>query len=64
MPVHELVAFGATLCFAIAGLLAVKPSHVLGAIRFNRIRMLIMAFCLFFAAMVSGDLPTLTAELL
>ena len=62
MPVHELAALGASLCFAIAGVLAVEPSRALGAIRFNRIRMLIMAVGLFVAAMVSGGLPTLTPE--
>ena len=62
MPVHELAALGASLCFAIAGVLAVKPSRALGAIRFNRIRMLIMAVGLFVAAIVSGGLSTLTTE--
>ncbi len=62
MPVHELAALGASLCFAIAGVLAVEPSRALGAIRFNRIRMLIMAVGLFVAAMVSGGLLTLTTE--
>ena len=62
MPVHELAALGASLCFAIAGVLAVKPFWVLGAIRFNGIRMLIMAVGFFVVAMVSRGLPTLTAE--
>ena len=53
---------GASLCFAIARVLAVKPFRVLGAIRFNGIRMLIMAVGLFVVAMVSEGLPTPTAE--
>ena len=43
-------------------MLAVKPFRVLWAIRFNGLRMLIMAVSLFVVAMVSGGLPTLTAE--
>ena len=62
MPVHELAALGSSLCFAVAGVLAIKPSRVFEAIRFNRIRMLIMAVGLFCVAMVSGALPTLIAE--
>ena len=44
------------------GVLAVKPSRVLKAIRFNRIRMLTMAVGFSVVAMVSEGLPTLTAE--
>ena len=62
MPVNEPAALGASLCFAIAGVLAVKPFRVLGAIRCNGIRMLIMAVGLFVVAIVSRGLPTLTAE--
>ena len=43
-------------------MLAIKPSRVLGAIRFNRIHMLIMAFGLLVVEMVSGGLLTLTAK--
>ena len=62
MPVHELAALGASLCFAIAGVLAIKPSRVLRQFPFNRISILIMAVDLFVVAMVSGGLPTLIAE--
>ena len=43
-------------------MLVIKPSRVLGAVRSNRIHMLIMAVGLFVVEMVSGVLPTLTAE--
>ena len=58
MSVHGQAALGASLCFSIA----VKPFRALGAIRFKRIRMLIMAVGLFFAAFASGGLPMLIAE--
>jgi drug/metabolite transporter (DMT)-like permease len=64
MPIYELAALGASLCFAIAGMLAVEPSRALGAIRFNRIRMLIMATVLFAASLTTGGINTLTIEVL
>ena len=62
MPVHPLASHGASLCIAIAGVLAIKPSRVLGAVRFNRIHMLIMAVGFFVVEMIYGGLPTLTTE--
>ena len=43
-------------------MLAIKPSRVLGPIRFNRIHVLIIAVGFLVVEMVSGGLPTLTAE--
>ena len=43
MPIYELAVPGALLCFAVAGLLVVEPTRVLGPIRFNRIRMLVIS---------------------
>jgi len=62
MPIYELAALGASLCFAIGGMLAVEPSRALGAIRFNRIRMLIMAAILFAVSLVTGGINSLSIE--
>ena len=62
MPVNEPAALGASLGVAMAGVLAVNRFGGVGAIRFNGIRMLIMAVGLFVVAMVSRGLPMLTAE--
>ena len=64
MPTHELAALLASLCFAVAGLLAVVPSRTLGAVRFNRIRMLFMAVVLFVLASLTGGLKSLVFEAL
>jgi len=64
MPIYELAALGASLCFAIGGMLAVEPSRALGAIRFNRVRMLIMFAMLFAVALATGGINTLTAEVI
>jgi len=60
MPIYELAALGASLCFAVAGLLAMEPSRALGAIRFNRVRMLLMAVLLFVVASITGGIETLS----
>ena len=60
MPIYELASLGASLCFAVAGLLAMEPSRALGAIRFNRVRMLLMAVLLFVVASITGGIETLS----
>ncbi len=62
MPTHELAALLASLCFAVAGLLAVVPSRTLGAVRFNRVRMLFMAVVLFVLASLTGGLDSLVLQ--
>ena len=64
MPIDELAALGASLCFAVAGLLAVEPSRVLGAIRFNRIRMLVISVLLLTVSWFSGGIDTLSMDVL
>lgn len=64
MLINELAAVGASLCFAVAGLLAVEPSRVLGAIRFNRIRMLVVTILLLTVSLVSGGIETLSMDVL
>lgn len=60
MPVYELAALAASFCFATGGLFAVAPSRALGAIRFNRIRMLLMAVLLGIAGFFTGGFSTLS----
>ena len=68
MPIDELASLGASLgaslCFAVAGLLAVEPSRVLGAIRFNRIRMLVISVLLLTVSWFSGGIDTLSMDVL
>lgn len=62
MPIHEIAALSASFCFAIGGLFAVAPSRALGAIRFNRVRMLIMGVALSLVAWATGGFGTLVAH--
>ena len=62
MPIYELAALGASLCFAVAGLLAVEPSRALGAIHFNRIRMLVISILLLTVSLLSGGINTLSMD--
>ena len=62
MLIYELAALGASLCFAVAGLLAVEPSRALGAIRFNRIRMLVISILLLTVSWLSGGIDTLSMD--
>mgnify|MGYP006302557593 FL=1 len=60
MPIYEIAALAASVCFATGGLFAVAPSRALGAIRFNRIRMLFMAALLGVAGYFTDGFSTLT----
>jgi drug/metabolite transporter (DMT)-like permease len=64
MPIDEPAALGAYLCFAVAGLLAVEPSRVLGAIRFNRIRMFVISVLLLTVSWFIGGIDTLSMDVL
>jgi drug/metabolite transporter (DMT)-like permease len=65
MPTYEIAALLASVCFATGGMLAVAPSRALGAIRFNRIRMLMMAILLSAVAwLVDGFATISSAEVL
>lgn len=64
MPIHELAALAASLCFATGGLFAVAPSRALGAVRFNRIRMLMMAVVLTALAILGAGFDTITTDML
>ena len=43
MPIHETAALAAALCWAFAGMVSAEPAQRLGAVRFNRLR-LVMVF--------------------
>ena len=64
MLIDELAALSASLCFAVAGLLAVEPSRVLGAIRFNQIRMLVISVLLLTVSWFSDVIDTLSMDVL
>ena len=64
MLIDELAALSASLCFAVAGLLAVEPSRVLGAIRFNQIRMLVISVLLLTVSWFSDGIDTLSMDVL
>lgn len=61
MPTFEIAALLASVCFATGGMLAVAPSRALGAVRFNRIRMLMMALLLSAVAGLTGGFDTIDA---
>lgn len=61
MPTHEIAALLASVCFATGGMLAVAPSRTLGAIRFNRIRMLMMAILLSAVAWLTDGFATISS---
>jgi len=60
MPTFEIAALLASVCFAAGGMLAVAPSRALGAIRFNRIRMLLMTILLSLVAWLTGGFQTIS----
>ena len=61
MPLFELAALAASLCFATGGMLAVAPSRALGAVRFNRVRMAMMAIVLTLIGGLTGGFLTIGA---
>lgn len=67
MLVYDIAALAASACFAMGALFAMAPSRALGAVRFNRIRMLMMSLLLAgvalltdgFASIAWSDFPIL-----
>lgn len=54
MLLGELAALGAALCWATAGMVSLKPARALGAIPFNRLRMLLVFVMLAVLTSLSG----------
>ena len=63
MPVHELAALGAALCWAVVGVVSTGPSRALGAIGFSRVRMALVFVMLAAVAFVDGGWGTLTGSM-
>lgn len=59
MYVAESSALAAALCWSFGGLLSTTPARTLGAIRFNRLRLIIVALILGAASLGSGGWRTL-----
>lgn len=58
ITVFEVAAFGAALCWAVAGLVSRNASQALGAISFNRLRMVQVLFMLVVWSLFSGGFAT------
>ncbi|NTV42617.1 MAG: DMT family transporter [Syntrophobacteraceae bacterium] len=59
MFVAELCALAAAFCWSFGGILATSPARALGAVTFNRIRMILVFFMLAILALVTGGWSTL-----
>ena len=55
MPIHELAALGAAICWAVTGLLSAGPVRALGPFGFNLIRQGIVTGVLLGLARVMGE---------
>lgn len=58
----EFAALGAALCWSIAGMVSVGPSRLLGALGFNRVRMVMVFLMLAVAALFTDGWSTLGRE--
>ncbi|MFD1883794.1 DMT family transporter [Paracoccus pacificus] len=61
MPVHELAALGAALCWAVTGILGAGPAAALGPLGFGRLRHLLVTAMLLVAVLVGGVWHDVTA---
>ena len=59
MYLAELSALAAALCWSFGGLISTTPTRQLGAVRFNRIRLIIVFFMLLFYSVVAGGWATI-----
>lgn len=62
MFIAEFSALAAALCWSFGGLLATDPARALGAVTFNRLRMVLVFFMLAAMALVTGGWWTLTMD--
>lgn len=62
MLIADLAAFSASLCWAFGSLISVGPARELGAVAFNRIRMVVVFFMLALAAATYGGWETIRME--
>lgn len=54
MPIYELAALGAAVCWALTGLISAGPAGHLGALRYNLVRQVFVSCLLFAYVLVTG----------
>lgn len=62
LPLHELAALAAALCWAVSGLMARIAAEELGPLAFNRIRQTIIAIALGALVLAAGDWRQIDAD--
>ncbi|RDJ03926.1 DMT family transporter [Rhizobium grahamii] len=55
MLVYEFAAFGAAVCWALAGLFSAKPARHFGAMRFNSLKLISVSLVLLVEVLVTGS---------
>jgi len=62
MYIAEFSALAAALCWSFGGLLSTTPARILGAVRFNRLRLIIVSLTLIVMSLGRGGWQTLNAQ--
>lgn len=62
MPIHELAALGAAVCWALTGIISAIPAGHLGALAFNRIRQVFVTCMLGIVVLFTGAWRELTPD--
>src|SRR5690606_17064554 len=62
MLIAEFSSLAAALCWSFGGLLSTHPARALGAVTFNRLRMVLVFFMLAAMALITGGWWTLTVD--
>ncbi|MCP3889724.1 MAG: DMT family transporter [Desulfobulbaceae bacterium] len=62
MYLAEFSALAAALCWSCGGLFSTTPARTLGAVRFNRLRLIIVSLTLIVMSLFGGGWQTLNAE--
>lgn len=60
MPIYELAALGAAICWALTGLISAGPAGHLGAFTFNQMRQIFVSFLLIIYVVATGTWHELT----
>jgi drug/metabolite transporter (DMT)-like permease len=55
VTIYEISAFGAALCWALAGLLSAKPARYFGAMRFNFLKLIFVSLVLLIDVLLTGS---------
>ncbi len=62
MPIHEIAALAAALTWAFTGVISADPAKALGALAFNRLRMVIVFIALAGWTIATGQFATVTGD--